>query len=370
MKILNLKVEGFRSLKSVDWSPGDLNIIIGPNASGKSNLLSLLEMLSLSAQGRLADFVKKQGGMEPLVWDGKAESIDICLKTSPVLAKELDTQENFIYKLTLARLGASSSHRIENEKLGTQKKSSKFINESIGRRDENETYLYNAGNIYPLTDKFRAMLEGWCIYNYLDTSRDSSIRQPVVTSYETHVDADGRNFIAVLHTFYEENRNFKQEINSAMLAAFGDDFEELSFPPAADGRTQLRIRWKSLNKPQSAANLSDGTLRFLYLLTILANPKPPSLIAIDEPETGLHPSMFPIIADFATEASQRSQIMITTHSPEFLSAFGKTQPTTTVAQWHDGQTELRVLCEEKLQSWLKEYSLGELYRSGELEDIK
>ena len=82
MKILNLKVEGFRSLKSVDWSPGDLNIIIGPNASGKSNLLSLLEMISLSAQGRLADFVKKQGGMESLVWDGKAKEIKIDIKTS------------------------------------------------------------------------------------------------------------------------------------------------------------------------------------------------------------------------------------------------------------------------------------------------
>jgi predicted ATPase len=81
-----------------------------------------------------------------------------------------------------------------------------------------------------------------------------------------------------------------------MAAAFGDEFEELVFPPAADQRVQMRIRWKSLKREQSAADISDGTLRFLLLLTILASPEAAPLIAIDEPETGLHPSMLPIIA--------------------------------------------------------------------------
>jgi predicted ATPase len=129
----------------------------------------------------------------------------------------------------------------------------------------------------------------------------------------------------------------------------------------------MRIAWKSLRQDQSAADLSDGTLRFLVLMTILADPNPPSLIAFDEPETGLHPSMLPIIAEHAVDASLRTQVIFTTHSDQFLDAFTETRPTTTVAKREDGETVLRVLDKEALSLWLEEYSLGALYRSGELE---
>jgi predicted ATPase len=151
-----------------------------------------------------------------------------------------------------------------------------------------------------------------------------------------------------------------------MRAAFGDDFDELVFPPAADQRIQLRIRWKSL----TAADLSDGTLRFLLLLTILTSPSPPPLIAIDEPETGLHPSMFPIIAEYAVDAATRTQVIFTTHSSQFLDALTDTKPTTTVAKWENGETILKVLAGEQLDYWLKEYSLGALFKSGELEEME
>ncbi len=91
-----------------------------------------------------------------------------------------------------------------------------------------------------------------------------------------------------------------------MRAAFGEDFEELLFPPDADQRIQLQIRWRSLQRERSAADISDGTLRFLFLLAVLANPSPAPLIAIDEPETGLHPSMLPIVAEYAREAANRA----------------------------------------------------------------
>src|SRR5205823_11089187 len=99
---------------------------------------------------------------------------------------------------------------------------------------------------------------------------------------------------SVLHTRYS-SREFQESVDAAMRAAFGDDYDRLVFPPAADGRVQLRLRWKSLKQEQGADQLSDGTLRFLFLLTVLDNPSPPSIIAIDEPETGLHPSMLPVV---------------------------------------------------------------------------
>jgi len=203
----------------------------------------------------------------------------------------------------------------------------------------------------------------------LHVNKDALIRQPAIARLEKRVDPDGQNLISVLHTLYTGDRDFKRDINSAMRAAFGDDFEELVFPPASDQKIQLRVRWKSLKREQSAAELSDGTLRFLFLLTVLASPSPAPIIAIDEPETGLHPSMLPLIAEYAIDAATRSQVILTTHSPQFLDAFGNTQPTTTVAKWENGETTLQTLRKEELDYWLKEYSLGALFRSGELEQM-
>src|SRR4051812_6541153 len=104
MKILKLEIEGFRSLKSQTWSPGDLNVIIGPNASGKSNLLRVLEMLSTAAQGRLGKYIQNEGGMEAILWDGQANSIRVRTKMSPIPPYRDLVREPLTYDLTLARL--------------------------------------------------------------------------------------------------------------------------------------------------------------------------------------------------------------------------------------------------------------------------
>lgn len=93
------------------------------------------------------------------------------------------------------------------------------------------------------------------------------------------------------------------------------------------------------------------------------------MIAIDEPETGLHPSMMSIIADYAVMASQRTQVIITTHSADFLDGFHDTTPTITVSECIDGETKLRIPSEDKLKSWLEEYTLGETFRMRQLEDL-
>jgi predicted ATPase len=398
MKILQLDIEGFRSLKKVTWKPGDLNVVIGPNGSGKSNLLRFLELMSVSAHGRLGKYIQSLGGMEPIVWDGQATSISVKVKTF-VDAGNTDPQRDAItYLLELPRLGTSSFYRIQREILAKfyeddidQQSQSLKILERIGlnghilnaeRRaifatedslNEEETFLSMASGPFAsnlLVKRFQQELGSWKIYHDTEVHQNAILRQPAVARFEKRVDPDGQNLIPVLHTLYDGDRDFKKDINSAMRAAFGDDFEELIFPPAADQRIQLRVRWKSLKREQSAADLSDGTLRFLLLLTILASPSPPPLIAIDEPETGLRPSMLPIIAEYAVDAATRTQVIFTTHSPQFLDAFTDTKPTTTMAKWENGETTLNVLGGEQLDYWLKEYSLGALFKSGELEGME
>ena len=439
MKITKLEIEGYRSLRFQSWCPGDLNVLIGPNASGKSNLLRALEMLSVAARGGLGKYIQNEGGMEPIVWDGRSEKVRLQAKMTPLPPYTDPVKDALTYDLTLGRLGNSSVYRIDHELLGN------FFKVETGEmpepfklleRDPHHAVVYSMATKRfetPLTTTtttqppcvspgstnfewmydsnglgspspeppsttlppnemsedesllsiaagpfstnrfvtgFQKELAAWKIHQGFQTHREALIRASQVTRSDMQVSADGQNLISVLHSLYTSSREFKTEINTAMRAAFGDDFEELVFPPAADQRIQLRIRWRSLQREQSAADLSDGTLRFLFLLAVLANPSPPPLIAIDEPETGLHPSMLPIVAEYARDAANRSQVILTTHSPEFLDAFGDEVPTTTVVERREGQTNLRVVSGEELSYWLKQYTLGELYRSKELETLR
>jgi len=398
MKITQLNVQGFRSLLSTEWRPGDLNVVIGPNGSGKSNLLKVLELLSISAQGRLGDRIQREGGMEPVVWDGREPRVAFTLRTSPLESDRDPIRDSLTYELTLSRLGTSSAYRVEHELLGN------YYRVETGERDqpfklverksryamvynmeeegltapdesvpEEETLLSLAAS--PFTANrwitlYQSHLASWRIYHDFQTSAEAPIRQTVLARKETSVDPNGANLVAVLHTLYTSSREFKHDLNAALLAAFGNDFEELLFPPAADQRIQLRVRWKSLQREQTTADLTDGMLRFLFLITILANPNPPALVAIDEPEIGLHPAMLPIIAEYAADAALRTQVIFTTHSAEFLDAFHDiVVPTTTIVNWEEGKTQLQVVDEVDLAYWLKEYTMGKLFRSGALEGL-
>jgi predicted ATPase len=385
MKILNLKVSGFRSLKSIDWRPGDLNIVIGPNASGKSNLLDLIEMLSSLPRRGLADYVQSRGGIGSLLWDGKAESIGVGLDLS--LAELATGGGPLRYSFDLRPLIPFGSYEVVGEKLIRLATGREFIllpascpnsvgwalanipSEQASKRDE--SFLPFAGTVFGLDEAPYVVWQmlGWAVHVTMDTSPQATVRGAPVTRYETRIANDGSNLLSVLHTLYNENRVFAERVDAAMGAAF-HEYQGLVFPPAADQRIQMRVRWKSLGRTCSSADLSDGTLRFLYLISILANPNLPSLIAIDEPETGLHPKMMSIVAEYAMDAATRTQLILTTHSPEFLDAFRETQPMVTVADLVDGATQLRTLSGEDLAYWLKEYTLGDIYRSGQLESME
>ncbi|MDQ3012989.1 MAG: AAA family ATPase [Acidobacteriota bacterium] len=394
MKIKQLDVAGFRSLKSVSWKPGDLNVVIGPNGAGKSNLLQALEMISASAQGKLSDFILAASGINSLLWDGQARNISFHLIWNPdrTLPNSKDYAEDN-YDLLLAASPSFDYYQINLEKWARDEIDDvtglPITNTWIDRKDGNFFYkgkeidgtetspqetILSLFNSFPSDGFFkrgdnlyRRRLAELGIYHDWDVSQNAKIRQATVTRRESRVASDGQNLISVLHTLYTSDREFERSLDAALHAAFGQDYEKLVFPPAADQRIQLRLRWRTLRREVSAADLSDGTLRFLLLLTVLIAPNPPMLIAIDEPETGLHPSMLPIIAEFAVEASSRTQVIFTTHSPQFLSAFGKHRPTTTVAEWKNGETLLHTLDGKQLDYWLEDYSLGALFESGQLE---
>lgn len=384
MFIKRLAVKGFRSLADVVWEPGKLNVLIGPNGGGKSNLLRLLQLLSNAARGDLRKQIQREGGIEAIIFDGTARSVEIaCRAEKPVL-------DTFDYRLRLRcsppRYYVASEHlewrdeedaksvlldrrRTEASLLPDEGDSRVLPPDKIDKREALISVLTALSEWSEAGQRFRGAIDSITVYPGLDTDPSAPVRQASVVSFEKSVNPSGENMISVLHTLYTTDRKVKNELNLAMKAAFGDDFEELVFPPASDQRIQLRVRWESLKREQSAADLSDGTLRFLFLLSSLMTPDRPSLIAIEEPETGLHPSMLSVIAEFAAEASERSQVIFTTHSPAFLDAIGRYNPTVTVVESEDGKTQMKNVAGDDLKYWLDQFTLGEIYRSGQLESM-
>lgn len=407
MRIQKIVIRGYRSIKDVEWQPGKLNVLIGPNGSGKSNLLRAIELLRFAVEGKLEQNLLRAGGIGSLVWDGKVNNLGWKLEAVPgsirpglppppnVKPRVKPDNEAVAYELVVTRFGFGNWYAVEQELLadyarvikGEQQQPFKYLerdkNHAVffdsqerkltppkDRVSDKETLLSQMGVMAgPLVFFFHSSIESWGIYHDLVVHEGAPVRQATVTRRQVRLDSDGQNLVAVLHTLYTTNRDFKKQLNTAMRAAFGREFEELEFPPAEDQRVQMRLHWKSLKSAQSTADISDGTLRFLMLIAILASPASGDFIAIDEPETNLHPSMFPILADLAAEASRTKQILLTTHSPEFLDALGPKQPTTTVVQNVEGETRLATVSGDDLQKWLKRYSLGQLFESGELEAL-
>ena len=358
MIIERLAVKGFRSLADVVWEPGKLNVLIGLNGGGKTNLLKVVRLLKASADRKLGKFVQGEGGVMSMLWDGQATAIEI---EYDGLFPYNDKRK---YRLALEKEGPS--YLVDRETLDAHGLPIERDRTGAFFRDDKE----RRGFTPKRGETILSFLESdWSsVAIYADADLNPS-RGPTVVSLEETVTEDADNLIPVLHSLYTADRDFKAEIDSAMAAAFGSDFEELAFPPAADHRIQMRVHWKSLKRPQSSSDLSDGTLRFIFLATVLANPKKPPFIAIEEPETGLHPSMLPIIADLAAQAAEQSQIVLTTHSPALLDALGKHNPTITVVESQEGKTRLKNVTGEELEHWLREFTLGEVYSSGQLEKI-
>jgi predicted ATPase len=376
MYVQSLKVSGFMSFKDVTWKPDRLNVLIGPNGSGKSNLLRALELIRASAAGNLRDFVLSKGGLPRLLWGEAAQQIEFEIGTG---------SPSCVYPLRLVPVPQSASFRIALEMLQF-KKGSRPQPQVFVRHDERLVVLegesppvsYGGNDLsstetalsmvtalwsHPPAYQFQQQLRAWAIYHDLRVDEQAPIRRSAVAREETRISYDGQNLIPALETLYEGD--FKDAIDSGMSAAFPDDYRELFFRQTEPDRVQLYVRRKHGTREDSAADLSDGTLRFLLLLTILATPDPPPLIAIDEPEAGLHPSMLPIIAEFAAQAATRTQVILSTHSPQMLDAFGDTLPAATIFDWAGDHTELKTVRGDELRKWVAEYSLGRFIFSGE-----
>jgi predicted ATPase len=399
MAIQELQVENFRSLKDVKWQPGRLNLLVGRNGSGKSNLLRCLDLIHRCTKAKLAEAMTEIGGMVPLLWDHSATSLGWRLRIDPVDPQRDPTTDALTLDFSIRQV-AGSGYEIVRDSLGNW---IRFLRNEVPspywiyKRDRSSAVLYDQqhhslvrfeeestenpegydpyeclisqvadsrNRIPVLTTRW---IESWSIFHDVTFRQGSLARKPAGLQFAKRLNPDGTNFVPVLHTLYTGSREFRDAIDEGMSAGFGSEYDSLVFQPASAQQIQLAIQWRSSRDPHSGVELSDGTLQFLFLIAVLSMPEPPPLLALDEPECGLHPSMLPIIAEYANSASDKTQVVLTSHSPSFIDAFSDLEPTVTVCHWESGHSTLHVLHPEALSVWLNRYRLGELFSRGDLD---
>ncbi len=362
-----------------------LNVIIGPNASGKSNFIEVLELLRATPTD-FAAAIRDGGGAAEWLWKGNYPA------TPAIMEVETgsDTGTPLKYRLSFTTIGprvnivdeaveeATSEevepyfyytfhqgHPVINIRVrtpGEQTEERKFqwdkrsLDQSVlSQRKDPDFYpeLYWLGQWFQSIQTFRE----WTFGSY------SALRQPQRADLPEHwLLPDSSNLALVLNQIEHKSG---LTVFTEHLKYFFPRLERIS-TMISGGTVQFFLHESGFRAPIPATRLSDGTIRFIAMLATLLNPSPPSIVCMEEPELGLHPDAVGLLADLLVQASQRMQLVITTHSDALVSALTN-QPTSIVACERPGPgTMLRRLDPEKLASWLDDYRLGDLWRMGEL----
>ena len=359
-----------------------LNVLIGPNGSGKSNLIEAISLLR-SAPTDLASPVRKGGGIRDWLWKGAQEpiaSVDVEVE----YASDAEPLRHVIEFTEIAQRFCLSDERIEQ------------AIQSEGQT-EAQFYLYRNGRpqIASQVKRGDPRLLVWCdpmapdqsilsqrkdpdsypeitylgqcysrirIYREWAFGRDTVPRRPQAADQPNdHLGEDFQNLGLVLNRLRGEPK-----VKDHILDSLNQLYPGISdFHVKIEGGT-VQVFFHESGFAIPATRLSDGTLRYLCLLAILCHPAPPPLICIEEPELGLHPDILPTIAGLLKEASERTQLVVTTHSDILVDEMTEQPESVVVCEKADGCTSTRRLDREQLAHWLEKYRLGELWTRGEL----
>ncbi len=355
-KLRRLKLDGFKSIKHLELELSPLNILIGANGSGKSNLISFFKMLNEMMAGRLQQHIGISGRATSLLHFGA--------KITPQMQAHLEFEvERGVNRYQIQLFHASGDTLIfAEERLSfLESGSSQAKVDNLGSGHQ-ETKINQAAEDGKLTAKaIRHLLNRCRVYHFYDTSPTADVRQSCYIGDNRWLMPDAGNLAAMLHRFREEEGVYYRRIVETvrLIAPF---FEDFVLEPDASSRLMLNWQSKDSDRPFGPHQFSDGTLRSICLITLLLQPESelPKLIIVDEPELGLHPYALRIIADLFSSVSLHTQVIISTQSSSFLDYF---EPETVItADLTEKASQFRRLNLQELEPWLEDYSLGEVWQ--------
>jgi len=383
MLIKSIKLTNFLSFgeSSQELELRPLNVIIGPNGSGKSNILEAIDLLRAAPRDILAQ-VRVSGGAHDLIWKGAEETLP---EASINIALEFRTEIDFHYSLNFTEVAQRFvvlGEHIKGTQITDGKKEEHIYceraSDSVMLMPRGETSLMpRNGDIdirssilaqrkdpdqYPTLTWIGDAFEKIRIYRDWKFGRRSMPRLPQKTDLPNYfMEPDCSNLGLVLNQFHSNPESKKKLLNA--LQALYENIDDFGVR-IEGGTVQTFLQEGRYNIP--ATRLSDGTLRYLCLLAILCHPNPPPLICIEEPELGLHPDVLPTLASLLVDASERTQLIVTTHSEILVDALTEQPEAIVVAEKGENGTTLKRLNFEHLKPWLEKYRLGQLWTSGEI----
>lgn len=374
MTVTEVAIQGYRSIKKIRFPLRRLTVLVGGNGVGKTNLYRSLELLHAAATGTLAEEIAKEGGLGSALWAGGKNltedgSFDPMYRADGYRKGEkirmiFEAQLDNILDDTEQRDGPSTHHRIEADfssgyriEIGFPRPGTAAFGHEMqikeerfwlrhGRRDvtlmERKDLGLAAregkGNLVPVKDAFltnesalaglggrgyieldalRFAMSGWRFYHSVRTDPDSPLRRPCPAITSPMLASDGRNLAAVFATL-SVIRQDRYEVDVAVDNAFPGSRLELEMQ---GGMVDLALRMPGVpRRPFPSRELSDGQLHFLALLGALLSYRLPPFVALNEPETSLHPSLLPALAKVIAKASERTQLWVVTHSQALADA--------------------------------------------------
>jgi predicted ATPase len=355
--VQRLVISGYKSIETVDLALGAVTVLVGPNGAGKSNFIEAVELLGRIADGELRLEVGLRGGAGAMLRDGAKGPAHIDL-----LAQAGDDHYANTYQAVLVP-AAQAELIFEREVVEFHDKNrhTEPWNEIIGRGHRESRLAEVAAQNDTGSAVARHTLEilqGCRVYHFQDTTRQAPVKQPGYASDTEALHPDARNLAAFLARLREEfpveYQNIVRTVQS--VAPF---FRDFVLAPDASGRISLRWKQTDSDTVFPVEALSDGTLRFVCLTTLLLQPRPPALLVLDEPELGLHPFAINILVEMLRAASRRSQVLVATQSVTLLDHMELDE--LVVAERAEGATRLHRPDREELAAWLDDYSLGDLW---------
>ncbi len=348
-QIDRITIRGFRSIRSCDLKLRDINILIGANGAGKSNFLAVFCMMEQIFAKRLQKYVTYNGGPDSLLWFGRQEteniSVGIYFGNNGYGFDLKPTKDNRLM--------------FEDEWFSWN-----LLNENWSLGSGHLESLYDAGTGTFIDKYVLKHVHQWIVYHFHDTGDNAKVKQIHAINDNMCLRSDAGNLAAYLYLIKLTAPNNYQRIRKVIQLA-APFFEDFILRPKPENPEMIELEWCSThgNTPFKAADLSDGTLRFICLATLLLQPVEniPETVLLEEPELGLHPYALSLLAALIKSAGIVKQIIVSTQSALLLSEFEPED--IIVVDWqNDASTFRRLEDDDDLQNWIaQDYSLGELW---------
>lgn len=365
----------------IDLEMRPLNVVLGPNGSGKTNLLEILGLLTATTSG-LADHVARNGGMQQWMWGGKTDThavleVDVDDPVGHQLVRHrIEIGESFgslrIYAEDLEIVGPVSTQ--DNNMLQDSgdamvlSVNGAMANENVAGGPSSDSVLMNDGSydVDPVIERIQWLYSNICIYK--DAGRDviDESRNQKPHDIGSDPTQTGTPKLTSRLSRIASSDDVGDELIEG-IQNLADGLENVDFD-AGNGSTRLCLR--EGDYVVERARISEGSIRYLCLLSILLDPEPPPVVAIEHPERGIHPDLMPYLTDLFRYAACRTQLFVTTHNDTIVDALHDNYESVVVTEKHDGQTEMSRLERSKMEIWVKDYRLGDLWSSGQLGGVR